>query len=164
MPDFHAPELNNPLMGTTLDTHQENRTSARSRCFERGYHRGPDHEGLCEDCGARGGLGFKSNEEIPRAKVAYDHRPPVIAHNPEANFEELMRERGMTPDEHRAAQKARADIIAGAAGPEIKLTPEEATKVGEAYVEAAGIKFELEQLRAENERLRAMAYAAPGDK
>lgn len=155
MPDFTEAQLNNPLMGSKLDTHKENRTTTRSRCYERGFHRGPDMEGLCEDCGARGGIGFKSNEEIPVARIEYDRVPPVVAHNPDASWEELMAERGLTAEQHKAAQLERAKKLAGDVGSPINLSPAEATKVGEAYVEAVGLKEKLEKLEAENERLRA---------
>jgi hypothetical protein len=136
VPDFTETTFKNPLMGSVHDSHPQTRTASRSRCFERGYHRGPDHEGQCLDCGGRAGLSFRTEAEIPKARPVYDERPKVVAHNEHATFDELMAERGLTPEEHAKAQAERAKILAGEEVEPISLNKEQATKVGEAYLRA----------------------------
>ena len=106
-----------------FDPHAERRTQAVSRCFERGYHLGPNSDGQCLDCGRRGGIPFRAEIDALPPRLVYTKLPDVVAHNPNATYEELMAERAMTPEQHRAAQKARAEKIA--AGPVSDTVAEE---------------------------------------
>lgn len=174
MPDFNATKFDNPLrdpltdpkpplVGKITDTHQQARTSARSRCFTRGFHQGPDEQGLCLDCGARGGLGFKSAEQVnleaPQGRPVHTVPASIIAHNPNATWEDLMEERGLTPEEHAARIIERDRILHDVKDAVPELTPKQATQVGEAYVQATGMAEELTAARQREADLLAKIAA-----
>lgn len=167
-------EQGTPLSGQIFETHPEARVASEAKCHLRGFHLTDVHQPApwaCVDCGSDGSdriLWRDVNKQPPPMEV-HDIVPETLTHNPDANFAERMRERGLTPEERRERDKNKPSP---APTTEVHVTREQAKVLAKAYglhlVDPEGesgvsqhMSEQLARLQEENAVLKKAAQSGP---
>lgn len=124
-----------PLSGKIFETHPEARREALALCHSRRFHLTDVHQPQpweCVDCGSDGSdrILWRDVNKQPAPRAVHTEEPMNLTHNPEADFAERMRERGLTPEERKARDKS--NPVAEPQAP-VHVTREQAKVLAQAY-------------------------------